>query len=85
MLDECESILPRDIHALDLKVFANKEAQEPLKSDGVLVSYGAYGNPLIVEVPRVWFRLVESHAAYEGTLLTRSLSPKKTVLVPYGK
>ncbi|EGZ12381.1 hypothetical protein PHYSODRAFT_304034 [Phytophthora sojae] len=68
--EECKRSLPPSVRPSDLQVFANGEDEKPL---GVIFSLDGYGddedNPLVVEVPMVWYRLMKasSRAPFEGT------------------
>ncbi|EGZ28827.1 hypothetical protein PHYSODRAFT_294258 [Phytophthora sojae] len=56
----CKSSLPPEIHDWALKVFANDEVKSPLDEGASLDGYGETADdPLVVQVPRVWYRLME--------------------------
>ncbi|EGZ09868.1 hypothetical protein PHYSODRAFT_338583 [Phytophthora sojae] len=67
--DFCETVLARCTDSLPpglideavLKVFVNSEAAGPLNADDALSAYGLNReDPLVVEVPKVWFHLTDA-------------------------
>ncbi|KAE9040099.1 hypothetical protein PR003_g5098 [Phytophthora rubi] len=56
-----QSSLPPGLRESDIKVFKNKTAEKPLHLSTKLAGYGASkSDPLIVQVPKVWFQLVDA-------------------------
>ncbi|KAE9054569.1 hypothetical protein PF010_g32479, partial [Phytophthora fragariae] len=65
-----QSSLPPGLRESDLKVFKNKTAEKCLSLSTKLAGYGEdEEDPLVVQVPKIWFQLMDAHThePFEGT------------------
>ncbi|KAE9332032.1 hypothetical protein PR003_g14716, partial [Phytophthora rubi] len=78
--DEFKESLPPKLRPGALKVFANSEAQTPLELDTNMNEYGVKLNdPLIVQVPKVWYQLTDATTAASLTVASAPLTEDDTV------